>query len=77
MESDEAMITRRMLLAGGCQALRRWHMRRGPWAIAKLPNCGMKALIGGASNGALDKLVQPAPFLPPKVRKTVRPGIDR
>lgn len=67
----EAMIARRMVLAAavGMAAL-----ARAPWALAKVPGGGVKALIGGASDGALDKLAQPDAFYRDTAVRILLPG---
>ena len=71
MESDDMMIARRMLLGGviGMTAL-----VQAPWAFAKLPSGGVKGLIGGASDGALDKLAQPGAFYRDTAVRILLPG---
>lgn len=71
MESDETRIARRVLLAGavGIAAL-----AQAPWALAKLPSSGVKGLIGGASDGALDKLAQPGAFYRDTAVRILLPG---
>ena len=71
MGADEAMMARRMLLAGiaGIAAL-----GQAPWALAKLPKSGVKGLIAGASDGALDKLAQPGAFYRDTAVRILLPG---
>ena len=71
MELDDMMIARRMLLGGviGMTAL-----VQAPWAFAKLPSGGVKGLIGGASDGALDKLAQPGAFYRDTAVRILLPG---
>jgi hypothetical protein len=71
MESDETGIARRRLLAGiiGMAA-----MARAPWAMAQLPGGGLKGLIGGASDGALDKLAVPGAFYRDTAVRILLPG---
>ncbi|MBU0824860.1 MAG: DUF4197 domain-containing protein [Alphaproteobacteria bacterium] len=71
MESNEARVARRVLLAGavGIAAL-----AQAPWALAKLPSSGVKGLIGGASDGALDKLAQPGAFYRDTAVRILLPG---
>lgn len=71
MESDETGIARRRLLAGviGMAAL-----AQAPWAIAQLPGGGLKGLIGGASDGALDKLAVPGAFYRDTAVRILLPG---
>ncbi|HEY0598278.1 DUF4197 domain-containing protein [Sphingopyxis sp.] len=71
MESDEARIARRMLLAGAAGVLALAH---APWAMAKLPKSGVKGLIAGASDGALDKLAQPGAFYADTAVRILLPG---
>lgn len=71
MESDETGIARRMMLAGavGLAAL-----AQAPWAMAQLPGGGLKGLIGGASDGALDKLAVPGAFYRDTAVRILLPG---
>ncbi len=71
MESDESGIARRMLIAGvvGVAAL-----AQAPWALARLPSGGVKGLIGGASDGALDKLAVPGAFYRDAAVRILLPG---
>lgn len=71
MESDETGIARRRLLAGviGMAAL-----AQAPWAMAQLPGGGLKRLIGGASDGALDKLAVPGAFYRDTAVRILLPG---
>lgn len=71
MESDETGIARRRLLAGviGMAAL-----AQAPWAMAQLPGDGLKGLIGGASDGALDKLAVPGAFYRDTAVRILLPG---
>ena len=71
MESNDVMIARRLLLAGavGMAAL-----AQAPWAPAKLPISGVKGLIGGASDGALEKLAQPGAFYRDTAVRILLPG---
>ena len=71
MESDDMMIARRMLLAG---AMGMTVLVQAPWAFAKLPSGGVKGLIGGASDGALDKLAQPGAFYRDTAVRILLPG---
>jgi hypothetical protein len=73
MESDEARITRRMLLAGAAGMLALAH---APWAMAKLPKSGVKGLIAGASDGALDRLAQPGAFYADTAVRILLPGAN-
>lgn len=71
MELEEAMIARRRLLAGAAGMLALAH---APWAMAKLPKSGVKGLIAGASDGALDKLAQPGAFYADTAVRILLPG---
>ena len=71
MESDETRIARRVLLAG---AVGMTALAQAPWALAKLPSSGVKGLIGGASDGALDKLAQPGAFYRDTAVRILLPG---
>ena len=71
MESDETMMARRMLLTGAIGTLALIH---APWAMAKLPKSGVKGLIAGASDGALDKLAQPGAFYRDTAVRILLPG---
>lgn len=73
METDEAMIARRALLAG---AAGMFAFANAPWAIAKLPKSGVKGLIAGASDGALDKLAQPGAFYADTAVRILLPGAN-
>lgn len=73
METDEAMIARRALLAG---AAGMFALANAPWAIAKLPKSGVKGLIAGASDGALDKLAQPGAFYADTAVRILLPGAN-
>lgn len=70
MQGD-AMMARRMQLAAavGMAAL-----AQAPWALAKLPRGGVKGLISGASDGALDKLAQPGAFYRDTAVRILLPG---
>lgn len=71
MESDETRIARRMLLVGAAGMA---VLAQAPWALAKLPSTGVKGLIGGASDGALDKLAQPGAFYRDTAVRILLPG---
>ncbi|WP_447752832.1 DUF4197 domain-containing protein [Sphingopyxis fribergensis] len=71
MESDETMIARRRLLAGAAGMLA---LVYAPWAMAKLPKSGVKGLIAGASDGALDRLAQPGAFYADTAVRILLPG---
>lgn len=71
MESDEAMMARRVLLTGAIGMLGLIH---APWAMAKLPKSGVKGLIAGASDGALDKLAEPGAFYRDTAVRILLPG---
>lgn len=71
MKSDEDMMARRMLLAGAAGMLALAH---APWAMAKLPKSGVKGLIAGASDGALDKLAEPGAFYRDTAVRILLPG---
>jgi len=71
MESDEGMMARRTLLTGAAGLLM---IANTPWAIAKLPKSGVKGLIAGASDGALDKLAQPGAFYADTAVRILLPG---
>ena len=73
METDEAMIARRVLLAGAAGV---FALANAPWAIAKLPKSGVKGLIAGASDGALDKLAQPGAFYADTAVRILLPGAN-
>lgn len=73
METDEAMIARRALLAGAAGV---FALANAPWAIAKLPKSGVKGLIAGASDGALDKLAQPGAFYADTAVRILLPGAN-
>ncbi len=71
MKQNEAMLARRRLLAGAVAIL---GLTQAPWALAKLPGSGVKGLIGGASDGALDKLAQPGAFYRDVAVRILLPG---
>lgn len=71
MKQDEAILARRRLLAGAFGMLA---LTQAPWALAKLPGSGVKGLIGGASDGALDKLAQPGAFYRDVAVRILLPG---
>ena len=71
MEPDEAMIARRTLLASAAGMATLVH---APWALAKLPKSGVKGLIAGASDGALDKLAVPGTFYRDTAVRILLPG---
>ncbi|KTE17111.1 DUF4197 domain-containing protein [Sphingopyxis sp. H115] len=71
MKSDDDMMARRMLLAGVAGMLALAH---APWAMAKLPKSGVKGLIAGASDGALDKLAEPGAFYRDTAVRILLPG---
>lgn len=73
METDEAMIARRALLAGAAGV---FALANAPWAIAKLPRSSVKGLIAGASDGALDKLAQPGAFYADTAVRILLPGAN-
>lgn len=73
MESHEAMMARRMLLAG---ATGLFALAHAPWALAKLPKSGVKGLIAGASDGALDRLSQPGAFYADTAVRILLPGAN-
>lgn len=71
MESDETIVARRILLTGAIGALAVIH---APWAMAKLPKTGVKGMIAGASDGALDKLAVPGAFYRDTAVRILLPG---
>lgn len=71
MESGEAMMARRMLLTCAIGTLAVMH---APWTMAKLPKSGVKGLIAGASDGALDKLAEPGAFYRDTAVRILLPG---
>lgn len=71
MESHETMMARRMLLAGAAGL---FALAQAPWAMAKLPKSGVKGLIAGASDGALDKLAEPGAFYRDTAVRILLPG---
>ncbi len=71
METDEIRMARRLVLAGAV-GMTAWRM--APWAFAKLPKSGVKGLIAGASDGALDKLSQPGAFYRDTAVRILLPG---
>lgn len=71
MESHETMMARRMLLAGAAGMFALIHT---PLAMAKLPKTGVKGLIAGASDGALDKLAVPGAFYRDTAVRILLPG---
>ncbi len=71
MESHETMMARRMLLAGAAGMFALIH---APLAMAKLPKTGVKGLIAGASDGALDKLAVPGAFYRDTAVRILLPG---
>lgn len=73
MERDEARIARRVLLAGAAGL---FAMANAPWALAKLPKSGVKGLIAGASDGALDKLAEPGAFYRDTAVRILLPGAN-
>lgn len=73
MESDEAMMARRMVLASAVGMIA---LGCAPWAIAKLPKSGVRGLIGNASDGALDKLSQPGAFYADTAVRILLPGAN-
>lgn len=60
-----------MLLTGAIGTLAVIH---APWAMAKLPKTGVKGLIAGASDGALDKLAVPGAFYRDTAVRILLPG---
>jgi hypothetical protein len=70
MQDDAMMARRRMLVGAAAMAA----LAQAPWARAKLPGGGVKALIGGASDGALDKLAQPGAFYRDTAVRILLPG---
>lgn len=73
MESHETMMARRMLLAGAAGL---FALAQAPWAMAKLPKSGVKGLIAGASDGALDKLAEPGAFYRDTAVRILLPGAN-
>ena len=73
MESHETMMARRMLLA---RAAGLFALAHAPWALAKLPKSGVKGLIAGASDGALDRLSQPGAFYADTAVRILLPGAN-
>jgi hypothetical protein len=71
MDRDGTMVTRRLMLGStaGMMAL-----GLVPGALAKLPASGVKGLIAGASDGALDKLAQPGAFYADTAVRILLPG---
>lgn len=70
MQGD-AMMARRLLLVSAAALAA---LAQAPWALAKLPRGGVKGLIGGASDGALDKLAQPGAFYRDTAVRILLPG---
>lgn len=73
MESHETMMARRMLLAGAAGL---FALAQAPWAMAKLPKSGVKGLIAGASDDALDKLAEPGAFYRDTAVRILLPGAN-
>ncbi len=71
MDRDDAIVTRRILLAGTVSL---FALAGAPWAVAKLPSSGVKGLIAGASDGALDKLAVPGAFYRDTAVRILLPG---
>ncbi|WP_439568937.1 DUF4197 domain-containing protein [Sphingopyxis sp.] len=67
----DAMMARRTVLAGAAAMAA---LAQAPWTLAKLPGGGVKGLIGGASDGALDKLAQPGAFYRDIAVRILLPG---
>lgn len=71
MDRDEAMIERRALLAGAAGVLA---LAAAPRAMAQFGAGGIKGLIGGASDGALDRLAEPGAFYRDTAVRILLPG---
>ncbi|ALH81131.1 DUF4197 domain-containing protein [Sphingopyxis macrogoltabida] len=71
MDDGTEMIARRTLIAGAAGMLA---VANAPWAMAKLPKSGVKGLIAGASDGALDKLAEPGAFYRDTAVRILLPG---
>ena len=71
MKWDEEMTGRRAMLAGAAGMLALAH---APWALAKLPKSGVKGLIAGASDSALDRLAEPGAFYRDTAVRILLPG---
>ncbi|MDK2760671.1 MAG: DUF4197 domain-containing protein [Sphingopyxis sp.] len=73
MDRDEVMVERRMLLVGAAAT---FVLGGAPLATAKLPGGGVRGLIAGASDGALDKLAQPGAFYRDTAVRILLPGAN-
>ena len=73
MEHGDPIMMRRTMLAGAAGILA---FAYAPWAMAKLPKSGVKGLIAGASDGALDKLAVPGAFYRDTAVRILLPGAN-
>lgn len=71
MDRDGTMMARRLVLGGVAGMM---GLGLVPGALAKLPPSGVKGLIAGASDSALDKLAQPDAFYADTAVRILLPG---